>query len=267
MLIAQISDMHVKPPGQQLYDRIDTAGYLERAVAHLLTLDLAPDIVIATGDLINDGTLAEYERLRRLLAPLPMPIYVIPGNHDARDTLRAGFADHAYLPKSGFLQYAIEGLPVRLLALDTLVPGKGHGGLCDERLDWLEARLNEQTDKPTAIFMHHPPFACGIEAVDKEGLREGRSRLAELVRRHDNVERIMCGHVHRPIQMRWAGTMASIAPSTAHQATLDLHEGASLSMMMEPPGIALHYWTPAAGLVTHLSYIGAFDGPKPFRAL
>src|SRR5215510_14834955 len=141
MLIAQISDMHIKPPGEQLYKRIDTAGFLERAVAHVMALDPGPDIVLATGDLVDGGKPEEYALLRRLLAPLSMPVYLIPGNHDARDAMRAVFADHAYLPGSGFIQFAIEGLPVRLIALDTLVPGKGHGALCDERLDWLEARL------------------------------------------------------------------------------------------------------------------------------
>jgi 3',5'-cyclic AMP phosphodiesterase CpdA len=194
-----------------------------------------------------------------------MPVYLIPGNHDAREALRQVFDDHAYLPRSGFLQYAIEDLPVRLIALDSLVPGKGYGALCAERLDWLEARLDE-SDRPTVVFMHHPPFACGIDAFDNFRLNEGGERLAELVRRHDNVERVMCGHVHRPIQVRWAGTMASIAPSTAHQATLDLHDKAPLSMMMEPPGLALHLWRPDTGLVTHVSYIGTYDGPRPFRS-
>ncbi|HEX9525469.1 MAG TPA: metallophosphoesterase, partial [Reyranella sp.] len=170
----------------------------------------------------------------------------------------------AYLPRTGFLHYTIETLPVRLIALDTLVPGNGYGALCRERLDWLEAQLAD-SDRPTILFMHHPPFDCGIDAFDNAKLNEGGERLAALVRRHDNVERVMCGHVHRPIQMRWAGTMASIAPSTAHQATLDLHDGAPLSMMMEPPGIALHLWRAGTGLVTHVSYIGTYEGPSPFR--
>lgn len=267
MLIAQITDMHLKAEGELLYDRIDTAGYLERAVAHIAALDPKPDIVIATGDLVEGGKPEEYARLRRLLAPLTMPVFVVPGNHDARDALREGFADHAWLPRSGFLQYAIEDLPLRLIALDTLVPGKGHGELCEERLAWLEARLSERTDAPTLLFMHHPPFACGIAAFDKARLVRGGERLAELVRRHGNVRRLLCGHVHRPIQAIWAGTLASIAPSTAHQSTLDLHDGAPLSMMMEPPAIALHHWTGDGGLVTHVSYVGDFDGPKPFRAL
>jgi 3',5'-cyclic-AMP phosphodiesterase len=265
MLIAQISDMHVKADGELLYRRIDTAGYLERAVTHVNALDPRPDIVIATGDLVEGGKPEEYARLKRLLAPLAMPVHLIPGNHDARDALREVFADHAYLPRTGFLQYTIEDQPVRLIALDTLVPGKGYGALCAERLDWLEARLAE-SDRPTILFMHHPPFDCGIDAFDGMKLNEGGEQLSALVRRHDNVERVMCGHVHRPIQVRWAGTMASIAPSTAHQATLDLHDKAPLSMTMEPPGLALHLWRPGIGLVTHVSYIGTYDGPSPFRS-
>jgi 3',5'-cyclic-AMP phosphodiesterase len=265
MLIAQISDMHVKADGELLYRRIDTAGYLERAVTHVNALDPRPDLVIATGDLVEGGKPEEYARLKRLLAPLAMPVHLIPGNHDARDALREVFPDHAYLPRTGFLQYTIEDQPVRLIALDTLVPGKGYGALCAERLDWLEARLAE-SDRPTILFMHHPPFDCGIDAFDGMKLNEGGEQLSALVRRHDNVERVMCGHVHRPIQVRWAGTMASIAPSTAHQATLDLHDKAPLSMTMEPPGLALHLWRPGIGLVTHVSYIGTYDGPSPFRS-
>jgi len=267
MLIAQLSDMHLRPEGQLLYDRIDTAVFLERAVAHVLKLDPQPDVVLMSGDLVEAGRPEEYARLQLLIAPLPMPVYVIPGNHDAREPLRAAFADKGYFPASGFLQYAVDDRPVRLLALDTLVEGKPHGALCATRLAWLEARLDEQPQKPTLLFMHHPPFECGIETFDKSRLLEGADQLAALVRRHGNVERVACGHVHRPIQVRWAGSLASIAPSTAHQATLDLHEHSALTMMMEPPAIALHQWRPGTGLVTHVSYVGDFEGPRPFRKI
>ena len=131
MLIAQISDMHLKGEGELLYGRIDTTGFLERAVAHVNALDPRPDIVLATGDLVDNGKPEQYANLKRVLAPLEMPVYLIPGNHDARDAMRAAFPEHGYLPADGFLQYTVEGLPVRLIALDTLVPGKGHGELCD----------------------------------------------------------------------------------------------------------------------------------------
>ena len=263
MLIAQITDTHIKPQGVLAYGRVDTAAFLAAAIAHINRLDPRPDLVLATGDLVDAGLPEEYARLSALLAPLTVPVYLIPGNHDAREPMRAAFPEHRYLPPTGFLQYAIEDHAVRLLALDTLTPGKGHGELCDERLDWLAARLAE-TDRPTAIFMHHPPFECGIAYMDRERLNQGAAQLEAIVQRHPQVERVLCGHVHRPIQVRFAGTIASVAPSTAHQATLDLRADAPLMYSMDPPAVALHQWRSGTGLVTHLSYIGDYDGPYPF---
>jgi 3',5'-cyclic-AMP phosphodiesterase len=263
MLIAQISDTHIVPPGVLAMGRVDTAAHLAQAAAHIGGLRPAPDLVLVTGDLVDAGKPEEYAHLRVLLAPLKMPVHVIPGNHDARDALRASFADHHYLPRDGFLQYVVEAGPLRLIALDTLTPGQPHGELCQARLDWLEARLAE-SGKPTIVFMHHPPFECGMKEFDEARLNVGAERLAAIVQRHPNVERILCGHVHRPIQVRWAGTIASVAPSTAHQATLDLASGAPLMFSMDPPAVALHLWQPGTGLVTHLSYTGDYDGPYPF---
>lgn len=264
MIIAQITDMHIRPAGTLAYGRVDTAPYLSRAVEHLLRLTPRPDVVLATGDLVDGGTAAEYRRLRDLLAPLPMPVYLIPGNHDDRDALAAAFPDHAYLPRDGrFMQYVVEEHPVRLVALDTLVPGQVGGLLCEERLGWLAARLGEAPDRPTVIFMHHPPFTTGIANMDSHGLANARG-FVEVVRRHPQVERVVCGHLHRPIQVRVAGTLASTAPSTAHQVVLDLEHGNPLMFAMEPPACQLHVWSPAAGLVSHTSYIGDFDGPYRF---
>lgn len=264
MLFAQITDTHIKPEGQLAYGRLDTAAYLARAVAHLNGLQQRPELVLVTGDLVDGGAPEEYARLRTLLAPLAMPFYLIPGNHDSRDALRAAFSGHGYMPRSGFVQYAIEDWPVRLIALDTLVDGAPHGELCNTRLDWLEAHL-EGSSRPTVLFMHHPPFECGIAVMDAARLLGGADRLATLVHRHANIERVLCGHVHRPIQVRWAGTIAATAPSTAHQVTLDLDPDGALHFSMEPPAAVLHQWRPGTGLVSHLSYIGAFDGPYPFR--
>jgi len=79
MLIAQISDTHIKPEGQLAYGRIDTAAFLAAAVAHLNALDPRPDLVLATGDLVDGGSGEEYARLKAILAPLAMPVYLIPG--------------------------------------------------------------------------------------------------------------------------------------------------------------------------------------------
>jgi Icc protein len=265
MLIAQISDMHIRPHGQLAYRRVDTAPFLARCVAQIAGMTPRPDLVFATGDLVDAGHPDEYRHLRELLAPLPMPLYLIPGNHDKRDALLAEFAEHAYLPRTGtFLHYVLEEHPLRIIALDTLVPGKGSGLMCPERLEWLAARLEEAPGRPTVIFMHHAPFLTGIAHMDRVGL-EGSEEMGKVVERHPQVERVLCGHLHRPIQLRWHGTVVMTAPSTAHQVVLDLREDAPSNFVMEPPAFLLHVWREGTGLLTHTSYVGEFPGPYPFH--
>jgi Icc protein len=265
MIIAQISDPHVVSPGALLYGRVDTPAMLAHAVAALNRLEPPPDVIVITGDLVDKGDPAEYDHLRSLLAPLAMPYFVIPGNHDAREQLRAAFIGDGYLPRDGFLQYAIENYPVRLVALDTLVPGEGGGELCDERLGWLDRTLGAEPDRPTAVMMHHPPFVTGIERMDRAGLR-GSDAFAAIIGRHAQVERILCGHLHRSIERRFAGTVAGTAPSTAHQIGLDTRSGAPLRFTFEPPGYQLHLWRDDAGLVSHTAVFGDWPGPYPLRA-
>lgn len=263
MLIAQISDTHIGTPGSRNDRYFRTAEHLERAVAHLNGLTPRPDVVLGTGDLVEQGLPGEYERLRELLEPLAMPAYLIPGNHDDRGNLPRAFDRHRYLPRDGgFIQYVVEDWPVRLVALDTLIPGESGGRLCATRLAWLDARLAEAPAPPTIVLMHHPPFVTGMRKMDEMGL-DGTDALAAVIRRHPQVEAIVCGHLHRSIVRRFAGTVACTAPATAHQLALDLGEMPRLATVMEPPACLLHLWLgPAEGLVTHVSLIG--DRHPPF---
>lgn len=262
MLIAQITDTHISTPDSANDRHFRTPEHLERAVAHLNRLDPRPDVVLATGDLVERGEAQEYARLRPILDRLTMPVYVVPGNHDSREQLARAFADRGYLPAQGFLHYTVEEWPVRLIGLDTHVPGEPGGRLCAERLGWLDARLAEAPDRPTLVFMHHPPFVTGMQAMDAMGL-EGGPALAEVIGRHPQVERVVCGHVHRAMTRRFAGTVASTSPATAHQLALVLTPARHLAVVMEPPACALHLWLgPEAGLVSHLSVIG--DERPPF---
>jgi len=264
MLIAQITDFHIKTRGKRAYRVVDTAQCLAAAVAALRALEPAPDIVVGTGDLTDFGRPEEYALLRELLAPLPMPVYLIPGNHDERDALRRAFRGDGYFPAEGFLHYTVEDRPVRLVALDTVIPGKASGQLCAERLRWLDATLAAAPDRPTAIVMHHPPFATGIAHMDEIGL-DGAGAFAAIVARHPQVERALAGHLHRSIQARVGGhAIASTAPSTAHQVALDLRPSAPSAFKMEPPGYQLHLWRRKTGVVTHTAVIGDFAGPYPF---
>ncbi|MGH7320668.1 MAG: metallophosphoesterase [Candidatus Rokuibacteriota bacterium] len=147
MLIAQMSDMHVKRHGTRLFGHVDTAGRLEACVSHLNTLPLRPDAVLVTGDLTNDGDGSDYETL---------------------------------------------------------------------------------------------------------------------VARHPQVERLLCGHIHRPIQVRWGGTLGLTAPGTAHQVALGLAPDSPSRWIAEPPAVLLHLWRADVGLVTHLSYVGDYGAPMRF---
>src|SRR5260370_30003811 len=115
--IAQISDLHIKPPGSLAYGRVDTGKALERCVAALNEFDPAPDFVVISGDLADTPSAEEYQYLKRLLAPLKLPFAGIPGNHDAREMMRAAFPS-PYAFASGPLNQRIEsgGLDLLLLA-------------------------------------------------------------------------------------------------------------------------------------------------------
>jgi 3',5'-cyclic AMP phosphodiesterase CpdA len=278
MLIAHITDPHILAAGKLFhsphraiasgsapdYSRIDTGLFLRRALATLNGLNPRPDVIVLTGDLTDHGGAAEYDHLREILRSADMPVYAIPGNHDNREELRAAFAGAGYFPPDGFLQYTVEGHEVRIVALDTNVPGHHHGELCAERLAWLDATLAAAPTQPTVVMMHHPPFATGIQHMDAAGLRDIPS-FAAVIGRHNQVERILCGHLHRTIDRRFAGTVAGTAPATAHQLLLDLTAGSRPYFTFEPPGYQLHLWYDGA-LITHTATFGDWPGPFPYHA-
>lgn len=265
MLIVQITDTHIKSPrGRLAYRQVDTAANLERCVRHVMRLDPLPDIALMTGDLADFGAPEEYSVLRELIEPLSMPVYVIPGNHDNRSVMRTAFADHGYLSdKDEFVQYSIEQTAVRLVGLDTLIPGEAEGELCDRRLAWLDETLKQHPDRPTVLFMHHPPFETGIVAMDKQGFRNPEN-LATVLDRHEQVRHIICGHVHRPIHVQWHGVTVSIGPSASHYVALDLNPSDWPHFFLEPPSCQLYYWKDSTGLIAHQTFVGDFAGPYPF---
>jgi Icc protein len=255
MLIAQISDMHIAARGEPGIAGADVIGNLERCVAAINARDPKPDLVLATGDLTADGRDDQYDLLRALMAPLKAPVFMIPGNHDLREGMRRAFPEADYLRGGGaFLQYAVEDRPLRLIGLDTVVPNAPHGELCAERLAWIDARLAEAPERPTIVFMHHHPFASGLEFMDVMGCAGGDA-LGEIVARNPQIERVLCGHLHRPIQRNFHGTTACVAPSTARQLNpvFGVAEPAEDEVWSdEPPAYLLHLWREGAGVVTHL---------------
>jgi 3',5'-cyclic AMP phosphodiesterase CpdA len=248
MLIAQLSDLHLCAGGFLATKNV----YAERAVDAVMRLDPRPDVVILTGDLTEFGTAEEYDLLLRLIGPLPMPVYAIPGNHDIREAMRASFRPFGFLPEAGPLSFVVETRPVRLIGLDSIIPGRVEGALPAATLDLLDQALSSAPGTPTLVFLHHPPMACG--AASKDGIRlfSGAERLAEIVSRHAQVERIVAGHHHRAIQARFGGTLCQVAPPVRYMSPAERGEEARHETDEEPPGFLLHRWVPGAGLATHL---------------
>jgi 3',5'-cyclic-AMP phosphodiesterase len=263
--LVQLSDLHIVAPGALAYGRVDTARALERAVASVRRLRQQASAVVITGDLTDRGQAVEYARLRELLQPLSMPVFLMPGNHDERTALREAFPGHRYLGDGEFIQYSVAVGDLQLVALDTLAPGMSHGELCERRLGWLDDELGRLGRRPVVLALHHPPFSTLIDHMDHIGLRLGAPELAAIVARHPNVERVISGHLHRAIETRFAGTLASTAPSTAHQVCLDFAPDAKPAFAFEPPGFRVHAWTADVGVVSHLAPIGEFEGPFLFH--
>ena len=270
-ILVQLTDLHIREPGRLAYRRVDTSRYFRALVDSVLALKQQADAVVISGDLTDFGRPAEYASLAAQIAPLEaagLPVYLMPGNHDDRAEMRRSFPTHAYLgqgPSTAAIQFAVDVGPLRLLAIDTCVPMQSAGALDAERLGWLETELDASRERPVVIAMHHPPFQTLIGHMDKIGLLSGAAELEAIVARHRNVERVICGHLHRAIDVRFGGTIASTAPGPAHQVCLDLDPDAVSAWTLEPPAFRVHAWNPAERrLVTHLAASGSFEGPYPF---
>ena len=266
VLIAQISDLHIKPPGSLAYGRVGTAAALERCVRALNEFRPAPDFVVISGDLADTPTMEEYDYLKRLLEPLKLPFAGIPGNHDSREMMRAAFPQAAYAFPSGPLNQRIEVGGLDLLLLDSSVRGKPHGEIDSTTLQWLDATLGSVPSRPALLFLHHPPFTTGIWHMDRQNLLNA-AELAPVIRRHPRVQLIAAGHIHRATLTMFAGVPATICPAPNHAVDLDLAQLREPSFKVEPPAFHLHAWFPGEGfgsVVTHHVPIGDFDGPHPF---
>lgn len=251
-LIGHLTDTHVLARDDQDSEVfVDNNARLVDAVASLDAEPEPVDVVVATGDLANDGRPAEYEALLELLEPLEVPLLALGGNHDVRELLRASFpstpwvdADHA--------SWVTDVAGVRLVGLDSTAPGEHGGRLDEERCSWLDGVLSTPFDGPTLLAMHHPPFASGIRWMDMNGF-PGLDLLAEVLTAHP-VDRILCGHLHRPMSSTFAGAPAQVGMSTVQHVALDLRPDAPVAVIDNPVGYQLVQVRPDS-IVVHSRYI------------
>jgi 3',5'-cyclic AMP phosphodiesterase CpdA len=248
-LLLQISDTHLGADWEG-----DPDESVLRAVDAILSLDDRPDALLVSGDLTQNGAPEEYARLRDLLAPLDLEPHVLPGNHDLRGPLRQAFG----LPGEGEepASHVVDLGPLRLVCLDSIVPGAEGGALDEGRIEWLEEALTEEPRRPTVLAMHHPPLRTEMPGFDRIALAAaGREALAGVLDRHPQVLRIVAGHVHRTIVAELAGRAVVTAPSTYLQAALDFSTE-KITMAADPPGFAIHAFRDGT-LATHIQPIAA----------
>ncbi|SDN02203.1 metallophosphoesterase [Ensifer sp. YR511] len=223
MLIAHISDFHVfHDRAETPLVRPDAARAARRVVEDMAQFSPGFDAVAFTGDLTDGGSTEDYDLLRDVLSPLKIPVFVVPGNHDRRATLRSAFGGDIPFEDGHFLNYENHLGFLRILALDTLIEGRSEGALAPESLHWLAGKLASPALAPILLLLHHPPFPTGIDALDRSALTGGREEMAEMIRAYQSPLIILAGHIHRPFQAIWNGAYCAVAGSPAFQIALDL---------------------------------------------
>lgn len=256
MLIAQITDTHIVAKGEHWLNEplTKTPERLIKAVNYINQLTPRPDVVLLTGDASDTGTRASYDHLRELLEPLRVPFFVVPGNHDCRNELIHAFSESLYMPKGGFVQYAINDFPVTLIGLDTHVEGEVAGTICEKRFDWLRKTM-QANDKPTLIFMHHPPAKIGYKLFDAINcsVPEG---FEEFIRSQDQLLGIVSGHCHDLFLTSYGNKPCIIAPSIAptHYFANPQDEMVT-ALELQNPAVTLHQWHGSKFMTSRATYL------------
>ncbi|MFZ0384445.1 MAG: metallophosphoesterase [Solirubrobacteraceae bacterium] len=234
-LLAQLTDPHI---GADWGGPVPPAAALAAAVDALRGSPDRPDAVVVTGDLADDGAGKQYAVVREQLRRLELPFVVLPGNHDNRAAMRTAFE----LPVGADdpIHAAADLGPLRLLALDTTIPGAAGGALPEAELDWLERALQDAPDRATIVAMHHPPVLTGVPAWDATAIDAGeQTALGQLLDRHPQVLALVAGHLHRTLVAAFAGRPLVVVPSTYMQSQLDW-SGEEFVLVPEPPAFGLH---------------------------
>jgi 3',5'-cyclic AMP phosphodiesterase CpdA len=242
MLVAHISDFHILPHPALCYGFSDPRKGLTRAIAALEELRIRPDLVVASGDLVDEPSAEAYRTLKSILSGLTVPFVIIPGNHDDRTALSEAFPEHDYLNGfDGKACFVRDYDAFRLVAFDAVITGREYAEPSDAALTWLDQTLLSEPSRPTMLVMHHPPISTGIAFMDAIQ-PPNFAGLEAILQDHRHVKLILCGHVHRHVDAVLAHARVAAAGSTAHQFSLLTDLDAPPAVTDEPAAIRLHLW-------------------------
>jgi Icc protein len=204
--IAQVTDCHVSAAPGTLYRGHDPVTNLQAVLKHVSTME--PDILLATGDLSEDGSAGSYATLRKMLERTGLPVLALPGNHDDPALLSEYFPGS---PVGGLL--VTDHGEWQIIRLDSCLPGKPHGRLDEETLQALEETLAEATGRPRLVALHHQPLLANSPWIDKYRLMDAAPFL-ELVERSADIKVVVWGHIHQPFETKLNGTLMMGGPSS-----------------------------------------------------
>ncbi len=232
--LVQITDLHIDADPNDRKQGRDTLETLARVVAAVGREHPEPELVLATGDLVDDGSPEAYVRLKPILLELGRPVSAIPGNHDLIGLMAELLADETITLASG---HNLD--PWRIVMLDSTVEGEAHGHLGAERLAALDAELSGECQPHVLVVMHHQPAPIG-SPLDEVGL-DNASDLYEVLDRHTHVRGLLWGHIHHVHDSTRNGVRLLGTPSTCVQFKSDPTE--AFGYTDEPPAfrrLALH---------------------------
>jgi 3',5'-cyclic AMP phosphodiesterase CpdA len=196
-----MSDLHVMPQGE-LSVTLDTGARLEQAIDAVIARYGDADFCVLAGDLADLGQPAAYERLKTILARLPIPVHITLGNHDDRAAFLAVFGD-GFIAETGKVDKVFDIKGYRIILLDSSEPGRVDGVLHDGQIAWLRARLAEAIDRPVIVILHHNANALHIES-DNIAILEPHAFVAAL-KTHPDIRQVIAGHVHLTSSATWRG--------------------------------------------------------------
>ncbi|TAJ47138.1 MAG: phosphodiesterase [Herbiconiux sp.] len=214
--IIHISDTHFLADRKPLYGAVDTDATLTRALRQLEASGIRPEALVFTGDIADLGESDAYQRIRGIVEPaaerLGARVLWVMGNHDDRSRLREQLLDEPAATSPVVASIRLGGL--RVIALDSSVPGFHHGELSSEQLQWLRAELAVPAPEGTIVALHHPPIPTSIPLMPVLELQ--RQHELEAVIEGTDVRAILGGHLHYSTNSMFAGVPVSVAAATCY---------------------------------------------------
>ena len=219
-ILVHLSDTHFLGSGRKLYDQIDSDGPLNSLMERLAQSGLQIEALVFTGDLADRAEVDAYERLRDLVQPwadrLQAEIIWVMGNHDERGPFSEVLWGEK--PTADPRDRTIMLGDLRVIVLDSSVPGYHHGALTPEQVEWLRGELSTPAPHGTLLALHHPPIPTPIDLMGLIEL-DDQAALAEVVRGSD-VRGILAGHLHYSTFSTFAGVPVSVSAASCYNIDL-----------------------------------------------